>query len=328
MSTTTDFSVPNDQRFNSVIAKKGSFANDFPQITVPCRAIALADAVYTLSAQDILGGYFYASASSTVNRNLTTPTATQIVQAIQGAKLGDQFAFVINNTHSGLGGTGTKTLVGGTGVTIQATSAIIQQNDIKRFVGVVENITSGSYTVTIFPINDSVNGGGYFGFADSTAAAPSLYFASDPDTGIYHLSADGNIIRFAAGGAQIGSWNASALTLQSGGHLVSHQLAASKPVAVAGGDNASATLTGTDVAGVIACVTTAGGAVATIAVTFNTAFATTAPIVTLTAVGAVPPTLLRISAVATTGFTISMTTPAGAGTAYSVNYQVTGILTA
>jgi hypothetical protein len=72
-------------------------------------------------------------------------------------------------------------------------------------------------------------------------------------------------------------------------------------------------------------VTTAAGGVAgsTFAVTFNQAYATI-PSITVTPTGAVAPTLTTLSAVATTGFTISCTTPAGA-VAIGYHYQVVGI---
>ena len=48
---------------------------------------------------------------------------------------------------------------------------------------------------------DKLNSGGASSFPDGTAAAPSISFASDPDTGLYRVGA--NNIGISAGGAQV-----------------------------------------------------------------------------------------------------------------------------
>lgn len=86
--------------------------------------------------KQFVGGYYYSDPAVSTNRNLTTPTAAQIVSALNSAPRGTTFELVVDN----IGGTDTITLTAGSNVTI--TNGIVAVNKINLFKGLVISPTS------------------------------------------------------------------------------------------------------------------------------------------------------------------------------------------
>ena len=87
----------------------------------------------TLTAAEIVGGFIIGT--PTAAANYTTDTAKNIIAAIQGAQLGSAIQFTLRNKAAAAD---TITLVGGTGVTINAgDTATVAQSNQKTFLAVV-----------------------------------------------------------------------------------------------------------------------------------------------------------------------------------------------
>ncbi len=96
----------------------------------------------TYTAAELLGGMILRNPNGG-NRSDVTPTATQIVNAIEGCINGSSFEFTIRNTA---GAAETITLTQGTGVTLSGTMTIAQNNS-RRFLAVVTNVESPAVTI-------------------------------------------------------------------------------------------------------------------------------------------------------------------------------------
>jgi hypothetical protein len=97
---------------------------------------ALGAGAQTLLAAAILGGFI--TGVPTAAANYTTDTALNIVNAIEGAKVGSSIYFVLRN---GSAGANTITLVAGTGVTINAgDTATVAQSNQKTFMATVTTL--------------------------------------------------------------------------------------------------------------------------------------------------------------------------------------------
>lgn len=81
-------------------------------------------------------------------RSDVSPTAAQIVAAISGAYVGASYEFRIRNTADAAE---TITLTAGTGVTLDGTMTIAQ-NNTRSFLVVVDAIAPGSEAVTIYAL--------------------------------------------------------------------------------------------------------------------------------------------------------------------------------
>lgn len=101
----------------------------------------------TYSAADLLGGLILRDPNGAA-RSDTTPSASDIIDAIYDAKNNDAFIFSIRNDADAAE---TITLAGGTGVTIDGT-ATIAQNEIKEFLVVLNDVSSGNEAVTIYSL--------------------------------------------------------------------------------------------------------------------------------------------------------------------------------
>ena len=82
-------------------------------------------------------------------RTDTTPTAAQLVEAVQGAMVGHGFILTIRNTATAAN---SLTLAGGTGVTLSPTTQTVAQNNTKQFLFVFTSVTQGSEAVTVYSI--------------------------------------------------------------------------------------------------------------------------------------------------------------------------------
>lgn len=214
MSTTTNFRVPRDLLGLDNVNSKNARIKDLKVgVESPLRTIPLADQAYTFIAFELPNTYFYTGATSAVNRNLTLPSAAAIVAAIPGAQVGDVFTFTIDNTQAGVG---TKTVVLGAGTTSQGTLDVAQ-NEIAVFEVVLQNVTSGSEAVKVIHNISSSSGGTSITLDDGSAAAPSLNFVNDLNTGLFHSGIDDNTFRVTANGVDTFDISPTGAVLNVGG---------------------------------------------------------------------------------------------------------------
>lgn len=107
-----------------------SFTNQINEVTT---ITSLGAGAQTLTAAAILGGFIIGV--PTAASNYTTDTAGNIVNAIEGAQVGSTIQFTLRNKAAAAN---TITLVGGTGVTINAgDTATVAQSNQKTFLLVV-----------------------------------------------------------------------------------------------------------------------------------------------------------------------------------------------
>lgn len=78
---------------------------------------------------------------------ITSPTAAQIVAALDNPQVGTSFVVSIVNANSG-----TATMAGGTGVTVVGL-ATAATNTSATFRGVVTNVTSGAEAVSLYRVD-------------------------------------------------------------------------------------------------------------------------------------------------------------------------------
>lgn len=116
----------------------------FPLIAVSTLTTAGA---LTLTTAQVLGGLILRDTSG-ANRTDTMPTASDLLDSIQGAMVGTAFEFTIRNTADAAE---TITVAAGTGGTTSGTMTIAQNNS-KRFAVVFTNVTSGSEAYTIYSL--------------------------------------------------------------------------------------------------------------------------------------------------------------------------------
>jgi len=78
----------------------------------------------------------------------TLPTAALLVEAIEGATVGDSFEFLVNNKSAGAN---TITVAGGSGGTADGTLTVAQ-NVIRSFRIILTNVTSGAEAYAVYGI--------------------------------------------------------------------------------------------------------------------------------------------------------------------------------
>ena len=129
---------------------QGQFATkDFlKKLTVTTDSTA---GVITYTAAQLLGGLILRDPQG--NRNDVSPTALLMVAAVEGAKVGDSFRFIIRNTA---GGSETITMTAGTGFTLSGTMTIAQNNS-KEFLVRLDTVTSGSEACTMYSLGTIVH---------------------------------------------------------------------------------------------------------------------------------------------------------------------------
>jgi predicted RecA/RadA family phage recombinase len=108
--------------------------------------------VATYTAAQLLGKLIKRDPAGSA-RSDVTPTAAQIVAAIPNARVGDCFEFTIRNDADAAE---TITVTAGTGVTLSGTMTVAQNNS-KKFLAVLDNVTSGAEAVTIYSLGTFVH---------------------------------------------------------------------------------------------------------------------------------------------------------------------------
>jgi hypothetical protein len=118
--------------------------------TITPATISTAAAV-TLTAAQLLGGLVLRDPNGAA-RSDVTPTAAQLVAAIQGAMVGLSFVATIKNTADAAE---TITITAGAGVTLNGTMTIAQ-NNMKQFLVYLSNVTPGSEAATVYSLGTVV----------------------------------------------------------------------------------------------------------------------------------------------------------------------------
>lgn len=106
----------------------------------------------TYSAANIAGGIILRDPNG-ASRTDTTGTAAAILAQFLGAKVGSSFFVLVRNTADAAE---TITVAGGSGVTIDGT-ATIAQNNSKLFLGVFTNVGSGTEALTLYSMGTFVH---------------------------------------------------------------------------------------------------------------------------------------------------------------------------
>ena len=106
----------------------------------------------TYTAAMLLGGIILRDPNG-AGRSDVTPTAALLVAAIPGAAVGQAFEFTIRNTADAAE---TITVTAGTGTTLSGTMTIAQNNS-KRFLAVLTNVTSGAEAYTVYSLGTVVH---------------------------------------------------------------------------------------------------------------------------------------------------------------------------
>jgi hypothetical protein len=129
-----------------------------PAITATAwqRATVTTDATAgarTYTIAELLGGMILRDPAG-ANRADVTPTAAEIVAGVAGAVVGSSFEVTIRNTANAAE---TITVTAGdAGVTLSGTMTIAQNNS-KRFLAVLTNVTGGAEAVTLYSLGTVVH---------------------------------------------------------------------------------------------------------------------------------------------------------------------------
>ena len=118
--------------------------------TFPVVTKTTAGAV-TYTAAEIISGLILRDTNG-ASRSDVTPSAADLLAAVEGAQVNSGFKFHIRNTADAAE---TITMTAGTGITISGTATIAQNNG-KNFLAVFTNVTSGSEAVTIYSLGTVV----------------------------------------------------------------------------------------------------------------------------------------------------------------------------
>lgn len=108
--------------------------------------------VVTYTIAQLLGGLILRDPNG-AGRSDVTPTAALVVAGMPGAKVGQSFEFVIRNTADA---DETITITAGTGATLSGTMTIAQNNS-KRFVLRLDNVTASSEAYTLYSLGTLVH---------------------------------------------------------------------------------------------------------------------------------------------------------------------------
>lgn len=118
-----------------------NYDNNLPLQFASASTISTAGNV-TLTAAQLLGRIILRDPNGGA-RTDTLPTATLLIAAMRVKKIGSAFEFTIRNTADAAE---TITVAAGSGITLSGT-ATITQNNSKRFLAVITNVTSPAVTV-------------------------------------------------------------------------------------------------------------------------------------------------------------------------------------
>lgn len=106
----------------------------------------------TYTGAELVGGLILRDPNGGA-RSDVTPTGAQIVSAFAGCQAGSSFEFTIRNTADAAE---TITLTAGANVTLSGTMTVAQNNS-KRFLAVMNNVTGGAEAVTIYSLGTVVH---------------------------------------------------------------------------------------------------------------------------------------------------------------------------
>jgi hypothetical protein len=136
----TRFATPTTSQVDATnqIADLANQASDWAD-----NAVAASTATLTV-AQIINASYRVTSGAAS---SLTTPTAAAIVAALKNAQVGSSFDFELIN-----GGSGTATIVAGSGVTLVGFTAPATTKS-QSYKGVVTNATAGAEAVSLIGLS-------------------------------------------------------------------------------------------------------------------------------------------------------------------------------
>jgi hypothetical protein len=108
-------------------------------------AIATAGPV-TYTAAQIMSGWIMRDCAGAA-RTDTLPSASSLVNAIQGCMVNTSFQFEVRNTS---GGAFAVTLAAGTGVTLNPASTSVAQSSTRTYTVIFTNITAGQEAYTVY----------------------------------------------------------------------------------------------------------------------------------------------------------------------------------
>lgn len=146
-STTSDVSIPlATQGVGVVLPTVGPIVN-FTTVTTDTTASAI-----TYTAAQLKGGMILRDPNG-LGRSDVTPTAALLVAALPSAVVGTSFEFTIRNTADAAE---TITVTAGSGATLSGTMTIAQNNS-KRFLVVLTNVTSGAEAYTVYSLGTVVS---------------------------------------------------------------------------------------------------------------------------------------------------------------------------
>jgi uncharacterized membrane protein YdcZ (DUF606 family) len=102
----------------------------------------------SVTASQVINGVLIPGGNLGANQTITLPTAADLVSNIVNPTVGSSFLFSVNNRQSG---DYSKTIAGGTGVTINSTAnAVLAQNDVRVFLCRLTNVTSGTEAAVVY----------------------------------------------------------------------------------------------------------------------------------------------------------------------------------
>jgi len=143
-----DFPLRNDVSINKVDIRSGFVKPTYPALIHPdgIVGVALTDADVITNPVDLLGGFYFESATLTAGRTLTLPAAVDAVSYLittlksSTANIpGTRFIFSLDNTQAGAF---TRTLVAGAGVTLQGSGFDVAMGEVAIFSVFVDSSTT------------------------------------------------------------------------------------------------------------------------------------------------------------------------------------------
>ena len=136
---------------SGVDVSQGQFAaKDFLKKLIVTTDATAGATTFTIAA--MLGGLILRDPNGAGRADLVS-TAALAVAGIEGAKVGDSLEFTIRNTADA---SETITVTTATGCTLSGTMTIAQNNS-KRFLARLDNVTSGSEAYTIYSLGTIVH---------------------------------------------------------------------------------------------------------------------------------------------------------------------------
>jgi hypothetical protein len=146
-STTTGVSIPLASQGTGVILPTVGPIVNITTVTTDATA-----GVVTYTAAQLKGGLILRDPAG-AGRSDVSPAASLVVAALPSAVVGTSFEFTIRNTADAAE---TITMTAGAGATLSGTMTIAQNNS-KRFLLVLDNVTSGAEAYTLYSLGTVVS---------------------------------------------------------------------------------------------------------------------------------------------------------------------------